>query len=109
MYQISFLVIFSLLTNDKLFSEPASTKLGCYPAFRIRNSKLSYYWTRKVAIHAFSLGKFPDVRKYACVKYLTNIMSALQAGILLLNKGLSTYYVSQSQGFSNCLGWRQAI
>ena len=66
-----------MLTNDKVISEPASKQMGCYPTFRIRNPKLSYYGTRNVAIHAFSLGKFPDVRKYACVKDLTNIMSDL--------------------------------
>ena len=31
--------------------------------------------TRKVAIHAFSLCKFLDVRQYACAKDSTNIMS----------------------------------
>ena len=31
--------------------------------------------TKNVAICAFSLGKFVDVRRYACVKDLTNIMS----------------------------------
>ena len=31
-----------------------------------------------MAISAFSLGKFLDVRKYAYVKYLTNIVSASQ-------------------------------
>ena len=29
---------------------------------------------RNVAIYAFSSGKFPGVRKYACAKDLTNIM-----------------------------------
>ena len=77
MYHISLLVIFGQLINDKVLCEPASTKLGCYPTFRIRNPNLSYYGTRDVAIHAFSLGKFPDVRKYACVKDLTNIMSGV--------------------------------
>ena len=77
MYHISLLVIFSQLINDKVLYEPASTKLECYPTFRIRHPKLTYYGTRDVAIHAFSLGKFPDVRKYACVKDLTNIMSDL--------------------------------
>ena len=31
--------------------------------------------TKNVAIYALSSGKFPCVRKYACVKDLTNIMS----------------------------------
>ena len=42
---------------------------------RIRNAKLSYEGTRNVAIYAFSSGKFLNVRVYACVKDLTNIMS----------------------------------
>ena len=41
----------------------------------IRNAKLSYQVTKNVAIYALSLGKFLDVRKYACVKDFTNIMS----------------------------------
>ena len=36
---------------------------------------LKYKGTKNVAIYAFSSGKFLDVRKYACVKDLTNIMS----------------------------------
>ena len=43
--------------------------------FCIRNAKLSYYGTENVAIYAFSSGKFLNVRKLACVKDLTNIMS----------------------------------
>ena len=42
----------------------------------IRNVRLSYQGTKNVAIYAFSSGKFLYVRKYACVKDLTNIMSA---------------------------------
>ena len=64
-------------TNDKVLSGPASTKLWFYSNFRTRNAKLSYKGTKNVAIFAFSLGKFLDFRKYACVKDLTNIMSAL--------------------------------
>ena len=41
----------------------------------IGNAKLCYKGTTNVAIYAISSGKFLDVRKYACVKYLTNIMS----------------------------------
>ena len=41
----------------------------------IRNVRLSYQETKNVAIYAFSSGKFLDIRKYACVKDLTNIMS----------------------------------
>ena len=31
---------------------------------------------KNVAIYSFSTGKFLNIRKYACVKDLTNIMSA---------------------------------
>ena len=41
----------------------------------IRNLRLSYQGTKNVAIYAFFSGKFQNVRKYACVKDLTNIMS----------------------------------
>ena len=41
----------------------------------IRNVRLSYQGTKNVAIYALSSGKFLYVRKYACVKDLTNIMS----------------------------------
>ena len=37
---------------------------------------------RNVAIYAFSLGKFSGVRKYACVKDLTNIMSVCSSSLL---------------------------
>ena len=37
----------------------------------IKNLRLSYQGTK----NAFSSGKIPNVRKYACVKNLTNIMS----------------------------------
>ena len=56
-------------------SVPASKILGHYSNFRIRNAKLSYQGTRNVAIYVFSSGKFLNVRVYACVKDLTNIMS----------------------------------
>ena len=45
--------------------------------FWIRNAKLSHKGTENVAIYAFSSGKFLNVRKLACVKDLTNIMSAI--------------------------------
>ena len=35
--------------------------------------------TGNIAIYAFSLGKFLEHGKYACVKDLTNIMSALKS------------------------------
>ena len=37
---------------------------------------MSHCGIRNVAIYAYSSGKFLDHGKYACVKYLTNIMSA---------------------------------
>ena len=58
-------------------SVPASKRLGYYSNFRIRNAKLSYVRTRNVAIYVFSSGKFLNVRAYACVKDLTNIMSEI--------------------------------
>ena len=61
--------------NDIVLIEPASTKLGYFSKFRIKNAKLSYKGTKHVAIYAFSLGEFLDVRKYAGVKDLTNVMS----------------------------------
>ena len=42
----------------------------------IGNAELSYKGTKYVAIYAITSGKFLDVKEYACVKYLTNIMSA---------------------------------
>ena len=56
-------------------NDPASKRLRHYFNFRIRNAKLSYKGSRNVAIYAFSSGKFLNVRVYACVKDLTNIMS----------------------------------
>ena len=56
-------------------SVPESKRLGHYSNFRIRNAKLSYFGNRNVAIYAFSSGKFLNIRVYACVKDLTNIMS----------------------------------
>ena len=57
----------------------------------IGNAKLSYEacieGTKIVAIYATSLGKFLDVKKYACVKYLTNIMSAIELELLEHLKG----------------------
>ena len=38
-------------------------------------AKLSYKGTENVAIYAFSSGKFLNIKVYACVKDLTNIMS----------------------------------
>ena len=38
---------------------------------------MGYQVTKNVAIYAFTSGKIVDVRKYACVKDLTNIMSDL--------------------------------
>ena len=38
--------------------------------------EMSYEGTRNVVIYAFSSGKLLNVRVYACVKDLTNIMSA---------------------------------
>ena len=61
--------------HDKVSSDPASIRLRHYSNFRIRNAKLSYKGTRNVAIYAFSSARFLDVRKYACAKDLTNIMS----------------------------------
>ena len=61
--------------NDKVMSVLASKRLGQYSNFRSKNAKMSYERTRNVAIYAFSLGKFLNVRVYACVKDLTNIMS----------------------------------
>ena len=61
--------------NDKVSSDPASKRLGHYSNVRIRNAKLSYKGTENVAIYAFSLGKFLNIKVYACVKDLTNIMS----------------------------------
>ena len=49
--------------NDKLLSEPASTKLGYYSSFRIRSAELSNEGTENVAIYALSSGKFLDARK----------------------------------------------
>ena len=43
--------------------------------FRLRKLRSSYQRTENVAIYAFSSGKFLEVRLYACVKDLTNIMS----------------------------------
>ena len=57
-------------------SDPASKRLRHFPDSRIRNARLSYKGTRDVAIYAFSSGKFLNVRVYASVKDLTNIMSA---------------------------------
>ena len=57
-------------------SDPASKWLGHYSTFRVKNAKLSYKGTENVAIYAFSSGKILNVRVYACVKDLTNIMSA---------------------------------
>ena len=51
-------VLLGLWTNDKLLSEPASTKLGYYSNFRIRSAKLSYDGTENVAIYAFSWVNF---------------------------------------------------
>ena len=56
-------------------SDPASKRLRHYSNFRIRNAKLSYKGNGNDAIYAFSSGKFLNVRVYACVKDLTNIMS----------------------------------
>ena len=42
----------------------------------IRNVKLAYQMTKNVAIYEFCWGKFLIISKYACVKYLTNILSA---------------------------------
>ena len=53
--------------HDKVSSDPASIRLRHYSNFRIRNAKLSYKGTRNVAIYAFSLGKFLNVRVHACV------------------------------------------
>ena len=61
--------------NDKVMSDPASKGLGYYSTFRIINAKLSYKGTENVAIYAFSSGKFLNIKVYACVKDLTNIMS----------------------------------
>ena len=48
---------------------------------------LSYEGTRNVAIYAFSLGKFLNVRVYAGVKDLTNIMSGSTFMVsLIINK-----------------------
>ena len=41
----------------------------------IRNVRWSYQGTKNVAIYAFSSGKFLNIKVYACVKDLTNIMS----------------------------------
>ena len=62
--------------NDKVLRGPASKILNHYCNLRIRNAKLSYKGTRNVAIYAISSGKFLNVRVNACVKDLTNIMSA---------------------------------
>ena len=53
-----------MLTNDKVSTEPANTKLEYYSSsLRIRNARLSHEWTKNVAIYGFSSGKFPYVRK----------------------------------------------
>ena len=51
--------------------------MGYYYNLSTGNAKLSYEGTQTVAIYAFSLVKFLDVRKYACVKDLTYIMSEI--------------------------------
>ena len=65
-------------------SDPEGKRLRHYSNSRIRNAKLSYKGTRNVAIYSFSLGKFLNVRVYACVKDLTNIMSAVSGNPLFL-------------------------
>ena len=73
--------------NDEVLSgEPASTKLGFHSNFRIRNTRLSYRRYKNVTILVFSLGKFLDVRQYACVKDLTNIISEYPWGIFVLKQ-----------------------
>ena len=51
-----------------MLSDPASKRLGQYSNVRIRNANLLYKGTRKVAIYAFSSGKFLNVRVYACIE-----------------------------------------
>ena len=52
-----------------------STKLGFHSNFRIRNAKSFKKGLKMSRFTRFSSGKFLDLRKYACVKDLTNIMS----------------------------------
>ena len=57
-----------MLNNDIVKREPPRKKLRYYSNFEDEKCKI-------FAIYALSSGKFQDVRKYACVKDLTNIMS----------------------------------
>ena len=52
----------------------------------IRNVRLSYQGTKNVVIYALSSGKFLFVRKYACVKDLTNIMSGPYPSVVIIVK-----------------------
>ena len=63
---------YSVIT--KYYCEPASIKLGYYSDFRIPKCQYVILGAKNVAIHMFLLGKFLDLRKYYCVKYLTNII-----------------------------------
>ena len=47
---------------------------------RIQRLNKLYCGTKNVAIYVCSSGKFPEYGKYACVKDLTNIMSAWAGG-----------------------------
>ena len=49
-----------------------------YSNFRIKNAELSYLGTINVAIYALYSGEFLELKKYACGKDLTNIISAYQ-------------------------------
>ena len=66
-----------MLNNDIVKREPTRKKLRYNSNFEDEKCKI-------FAIYALSSGKFQDVRKYACVKDLTNIMSAHVAPIVQL-------------------------
>ena len=57
-------------TNDKVLSEHASINLG---------NTIQILWLEMLYCHkkGLKMSRFLDVKKYACVKDLTNIMSEL--------------------------------
>ena len=54
--------------------------MGYHFNFKKRNAGNRYCGTKDVAIYACSSDKFLDYGRYAGVKYLTNIISAIARG-----------------------------
>ena len=67
-------IIFSNVSHSKELSDPASKRLGHYSNLGL---EMLNCHTKGLEMKQFSSGKFLNVGLYACVKKLTNIMSAM--------------------------------